>query len=166
MVRSARRALRRCGALRGSRVLSSIQSTRAKGLLPYSITFAESRFHTVIRWSLSTRAACPRFSLTRPSCRSPWPKVRKQMDDSICWLSAKELLKAYDRGNLSPLEVCAALSARVEQLDSAIRAFTAVSLSQALRDAKACTEELAHGFRRGPLHGVPVAIKELFDVEG
>jgi Asp-tRNA(Asn)/Glu-tRNA(Gln) amidotransferase A subunit family amidase len=88
------------------------------------------------------------------------------MDDSVCWMSAKELLKAYDCGSLSPLEVCAALSVRVEQLDSAIRAFTALRLSQALRDAKACTEQLAHGFRRGPLHGVPVAIKELFDVEG
>jgi len=88
------------------------------------------------------------------------------MDDSVCWMSAKELLQAYDCGNLSPLEVLAALSARVEQLDSAIRAFTALNVSQALRDAKACTEELAHGFRRGPLHGVPLAIKELFDVEG
>ena len=88
------------------------------------------------------------------------------MDDSLCWMSAKELLAAYEGGDLSPREVCAALSARIEQLDSSIGAFTVLNLDQARREAEACTEELARGFRRGPLHGIPVAIKELFDVEG
>jgi aspartyl-tRNA(Asn)/glutamyl-tRNA(Gln) amidotransferase subunit A len=88
------------------------------------------------------------------------------MDDQICWMGVKELIEHYDKGDLSPLEVYLALSARIEQLDPAIGAFTSLTFDRALRDAKACTEELARGFRRGPLHGVPVAIKELFDVEG
>jgi aspartyl-tRNA(Asn)/glutamyl-tRNA(Gln) amidotransferase subunit A len=88
------------------------------------------------------------------------------MSDSVCWMSAQELREAYDRGALSPREVCVALSTRVKELDSSIGAFSALNLDRALRDAEACTQELARGFRRGPLHGIPVAIKELFDVEG
>ena len=88
------------------------------------------------------------------------------MNDSICWMGVKELQAAYSSGDLSPREVCTALFARIEQLNSSLGAFTTLTFDRALRDADACTEELSRGVRRGPLHGIPVAIKELFDVEG
>jgi aspartyl-tRNA(Asn)/glutamyl-tRNA(Gln) amidotransferase subunit A len=75
------------------------------------------------------------------------------------------LLSGYDCGEFSPRDVVAELSARIQQVDSSIGAFTVLTLDVALRDADACTEELAHGIRRGSLHGVPIAIKELFDVK-
>jgi aspartyl-tRNA(Asn)/glutamyl-tRNA(Gln) amidotransferase subunit A len=88
------------------------------------------------------------------------------MDDPICWMNVKELIERYNSGELSPREVCQALCTRIRQCDSAIGAFTTLTFEEALRDAHGYTEELARGVRRGPLHGVPVAVKELFDVEG
>lgn len=83
------------------------------------------------------------------------------MSDSICWLGVRELQRAYDRGDLSPREVLTALAARIGDIDPLIGAFTTLTLDRAEAEAKVCTEELARGFRRGPLHGIPVAIKEV-----
>jgi len=88
------------------------------------------------------------------------------VSDGLCWLGVKELLTGYGRGDLSPREVLGALVARIEQLDSSLGAFTELTLERAARTADTCTEALTRGVVRGPLHGIPVAIKELFDVEG
>jgi len=87
------------------------------------------------------------------------------VSDSICWMGVRELQGAYDRSDLSPREALAALAGRIEDINPQIGAFTTLTLDRAEADARACTEELARGFRRGPLHGIPIAIKELFDVK-
>ena len=56
--------------------------------------------------------------------------------------------------------------ARIRTRDSAVRAFTHVAWDQALADARARDEEAATGRARGPLHGIPVAIKDIFDTRG
>lgn len=58
------------------------------------------------------------------------------------------------------------LLGRIETIDPRVGAFRQVIAEEALTVARAQTEELANGQRRGPLHGVPVAVKELFDVAG
>ena len=81
-------------------------------------------------------------------------------------LSVTELTDAYKHGNVSPLEVIDTSLRRIERLDPAIGAFREVLAERAIAEARARTDELARGKWRGSLHGVPVGIKELFDVEG
>ena len=81
-------------------------------------------------------------------------------------LSVTELTDAYKHGKVSPLEVIEMSLRRIERLDPAIGGFREVFHERAINEARERSDELARGEWAGPLHGVPVAIKELFDVEG
>ncbi|MCE2529572.1 MAG: amidase [Acidimicrobiia bacterium] len=80
--------------------------------------------------------------------------------------SATQLTDAYRTGKTSPREVVESSLRRIELLDASIGAFREVFHERAAEEARQRSEELARGDWAGPLHGVPVAIKELFDVEG
>lgn len=80
--------------------------------------------------------------------------------------SVTQLIDAYRRGEISPLEVVESSIQRIERLDPVIGAFREVFHERAVDEARQRSDELARGEWAGPLHGVPVAIKELFDVEG
>ena len=81
-------------------------------------------------------------------------------------LTATDLRASYEKRAVSPTEVVDALLARIDRLDPDIGAFRQVIAEEATAEAKTQTEELANQRTRGPLHGVPIAIKELFDVAG
>ena len=81
-------------------------------------------------------------------------------------LSVTELTDAYKHGKVSPLEVIEMSLRRIERLDPAIGGFREVFHERAINEARERSDELARGEWAGPLHGVAVAIKELFDVEG
>ena len=81
-------------------------------------------------------------------------------------LTVEGLQSSYRSGAASPVEVVEALSVRIERLDPDIGAFTTLTLERAADEARVLTDELAAGAPRGPLHGIPVGIKELFDVGG
>jgi aspartyl-tRNA(Asn)/glutamyl-tRNA(Gln) amidotransferase subunit A len=55
---------------------------------------------------------------------------------------------------------------RIEADNPKLNAFITVTADQALRQAREADQELAAGTDRGPLHGVPISIKDLFDVRG
>ncbi|MDE0170696.1 MAG: amidase [bacterium] len=80
--------------------------------------------------------------------------------------SASQLIDAYRSGEVSPLEVVESSLRRIERLDPNIGAFREVLHERAIDEARYRTDQLVRGEWAGPLHGVPVAIKELFDVEG
>lgn len=80
--------------------------------------------------------------------------------------SAGELTSAYTAGAASPIEAVASVIARIEANDDPVGAFTVTTFERALAEARARTDELVRGERRGSLHGVPVAVKELYDVAG
>ena len=81
-------------------------------------------------------------------------------------LAVDDLRRGYGRKEYSPLEVVDELLARIERLDPELGAFRQVLAESARWEAARMTEESAGGRLRGPLHGIPVAIKELIDVEG
>ena len=81
-------------------------------------------------------------------------------------LSVTELTDAYKHGKVSPLEVIEMSLRRIERLDPAIGGFREVFHERAINEARERSDKLARGEWAGPLHGIPVAIKELFDVEG
>ncbi|MFN8591925.1 MAG: amidase [Thermomicrobiales bacterium] len=70
------------------------------------------------------------------------------------------------RGDLSPVEVTAAVLDRVAALEPALNAFVTVLAEEALAEAGRAEKEIAAGDYRGPLHGVPVSIKDLFFTAG
>jgi aspartyl-tRNA(Asn)/glutamyl-tRNA(Gln) amidotransferase subunit A len=67
---------------------------------------------------------------------------------------------------LSPVELTRACLARIERLNPSLNAFITVTAEAALAQARAAEEEIGRGDWRGPLHGVPIALKDLVDVEG
>ena len=69
-------------------------------------------------------------------------------------------------GALSPVELAEALLARIEALEPGLRAFVRVTPERALEDARRAEAEIARGDWRGPLHGVPIALKDLVDTAG
>ncbi|HJM51684.1 MAG TPA: amidase [Alphaproteobacteria bacterium] len=67
---------------------------------------------------------------------------------------------------ISPLEVTTTYLERIERLDPQLNAFISVHAEAALAAARQAEAEIAAGHYRGPLHGVPLAVKDLFQVAG
>ncbi len=83
------------------------------------------------------------------------------MSDELAWLGIAELGPRLARRELSPVELCRALLARCERLEPRLNAFVTLSPERILAEAAAAEAELRAGRRRGPLHGVPIAVKDL-----
>jgi aspartyl-tRNA(Asn)/glutamyl-tRNA(Gln) amidotransferase subunit A len=69
-------------------------------------------------------------------------------------------------GSLRAVDLVDTALAAIEALDSRTNAFTTVHVDQARADARTADRELARGIDRGPLHGIPISIKDLIDVAG
>jgi aspartyl-tRNA(Asn)/glutamyl-tRNA(Gln) amidotransferase subunit A len=76
---------------------------------------------------------------------------------------ASELVRRRD---VSSVELTEACLARIERHDRAINAFITVTREQAMAAARAADEEIRRGRRRGPLHGIPIALKDNIDTAG
>jgi aspartyl-tRNA(Asn)/glutamyl-tRNA(Gln) amidotransferase subunit A len=87
-------------------------------------------------------------------------------DPALPFRTITELAAGIRRGELSPVALAETLLARVEALDPALHAFVAVSRSRALAEAGAAELALRGGQDLGPLHGIPYAVKDLYDVRG
>jgi aspartyl-tRNA(Asn)/glutamyl-tRNA(Gln) amidotransferase subunit A len=77
--------------------------------------------------------------------------------------NASELIRAK---KLSSVELTRACLARVEKFQPVLNAFITVTGEQALERARVMDAELARGKRRGPFHGVPIALKDNIDTAG
>jgi len=66
----------------------------------------------------------------------------------------------------SSVELTRACIGRIEQLDGELVAFISKTLDRALAEAGRADAELAAGTDRGLLHGIPVALKDLYDDQG
>jgi aspartyl-tRNA(Asn)/glutamyl-tRNA(Gln) amidotransferase subunit A len=67
---------------------------------------------------------------------------------------------------LSPVELIESVLVRIEATESSISAFAHVTANQARKSALAAENEIAAGRYRGPLHGLPLAVKDLYDTAG
>ncbi len=82
------------------------------------------------------------------------------------WLTAGEIGSAYAARRLSPVELVRALLDRIAVVDGRINAFIKIDAETALVAARKAEQEIFSGRIRGPLHGVPVGIKDIIDVAG
>ncbi len=69
-------------------------------------------------------------------------------------------------GDLSPLELTDAYLARIERLERQVNAYVIVTADRAREQARRLTEELQRGQLRGPLHGIPLGLKDNIDTAG
>lgn len=86
-------------------------------------------------------------------------------EETIVQLSATEMAAKIRDGTLSPVEVMQCHLARVERLNPAINAIVAVNES-AMEEARAAERAVREGAALGPLHGLPVTVKDCIDVAG
>ena len=88
------------------------------------------------------------------------------MDDTLAFAPIAELANLIRRGELSPLELTELYLERIEQYDPALNAYLAVTAECARAQARAAEAQIASGTYLGPLHGIPLAFKDLVDVAG
>ena len=82
------------------------------------------------------------------------------------WATVAELSHAFGTRTLSPVDAVEALLERIRRRDPALHAFIAVYAAEARLAAEGADRAIRSGHRVGPLHGVPIALKDLVDLEG
>jgi aspartyl-tRNA(Asn)/glutamyl-tRNA(Gln) amidotransferase subunit A len=87
-------------------------------------------------------------------------------DDELCYLTIAEAARLIRTRAIAPVDLVEALLARIASHDGRVRAFLHVAGDQALAQAREAERAPAGGEDRGPLHGVPIAIKDIVDVAG
>lgn len=88
-----------------------------------------------------------------------------QQEVDVVELTAEQLAEGYAEGRYTVTEVTRAFLDRIERYEDRYNAFISMN-PDALADAAALDAELAAGASRGPLHGVPVVIKDNIDIAG
>src|SRR5262245_22813758 len=79
-------------------------------------------------------------------------------------LTIHEAAEAIRTRKLTPVELLNQCLARIDQLESKVRAWVFVASDEAREQAEALTEEIEQGQYRAPLHGIPIGVKDIFDV--
>ncbi len=87
-------------------------------------------------------------------------------DDALHTHTVSRAARLLRERQISPLELTRAYLERIERLDGHYRAYITVTADAALAAAEEATREIARGRWRGPLHGVPIAFKDLFAIRG
>src|SRR5262245_18887844 len=84
----------------------------------------------------------------------------------LCYMSAIELSAAIRTKKVSPVEIINSILTRIEQLNPKLNAFCLVTADAARQAAQAAEQAVMRGESLGPLHGVPVSIKDLIVTKG
>ena len=82
------------------------------------------------------------------------------------YMSAWELSSLIRNREVSPVEVVEACLARIEETEPTLNSFITLMPEQARSAARRAEDEIGRGSYRGPLHGIPVGLKDLFNTAG
>lgn len=92
--------------------------------------------------------------------------MAERLREELCDLPLLTLAKRIRAREISPVEATEQVLQRIAALDGSLNAFITVLREEALADARRAEAEIAAGDYRGPLHGVPLSIKDLFLTKG
>jgi aspartyl-tRNA(Asn)/glutamyl-tRNA(Gln) amidotransferase subunit A len=85
---------------------------------------------------------------------------------SFPFMSILETAAQLRRKLISPVELTKECLAKIDKLNPVLNAFITVTAESALREARAAEQEILEGRWRGPLHGIPIGLKDLVDTAG
>jgi aspartyl-tRNA(Asn)/glutamyl-tRNA(Gln) amidotransferase subunit A len=86
--------------------------------------------------------------------------------DDVCWRTLSALSADLEARRLSSREIVGECLGRIDALDARLHAFVEVYRDEALAAADAADRERGAGRSRGPLHGLPIAVKDLVHIRG
>ena len=86
--------------------------------------------------------------------------------EALCYLSVEELSRQLHSGKLSSVEVTRSILDRIHRMNPRLHAYLTVLDESALQSAAQADAEIRAGKWRGPLHGVPIAVKDLCQTKG
>jgi len=89
-----------------------------------------------------------------------------QTPTDLHYLTVHEASGLLRDKSLSPVELTRAFLERIERLDGTLQSYITVLGESALSDALEAESEIQRGDYKGPLHGIPIALKDLYDTEG
>jgi hypothetical protein len=92
--------------------------------------------------------------------------AKKDATDQLCYLPARVLSQRLRQRELSAVEVLDAYLRRIERLNATLNAVVSADFGQTRQAAAAAERLLARGQSPGPLHGVPMTVKDGYDVAG
>ncbi|HEV8722639.1 MAG TPA: amidase [Candidatus Binatia bacterium] len=84
----------------------------------------------------------------------------------LYYLSIHEAQQLIQRRQLSPVELTRAVLDRIQTVDGKLHAYINLMTDSAMEEARIAEAEVTRGNWRGPMHGIPVAVKDQLDVEG
>jgi aspartyl-tRNA(Asn)/glutamyl-tRNA(Gln) amidotransferase subunit A len=87
-------------------------------------------------------------------------------DQDLCFLSLAQQADLIRTRSASPVEVVESVLQQIDRVDPKLNSYITVMRDSALADARRAEEEIGRGAYRGSLHGIPVALKDLFYTEG
>src|SRR5882762_3005914 len=82
------------------------------------------------------------------------------------YLTIAEAARLIEKRELSPVELVDSRLARIKKLDGQLHSFIRVLADQARADARAAETEIKAGKYRGPLHGIPIGLKDIYETAG
>lgn len=86
--------------------------------------------------------------------------------DELHYLTIADAAALLRKKKISPVELTKAALQRLETLNPRLNAFITITAERALREARAAEREIARGKYRGPLHGIPITLKDNICTEG
>ena len=84
----------------------------------------------------------------------------------LCYMSAGELSRLVESREVSPVEIVEAHLARIDATEPVLNSFITLLPEEARSAARRAEREIQAGAYRGPLHGIPVALKDLYNTAG
>ncbi len=84
----------------------------------------------------------------------------------LALLDLAEASRGVRDRSVSPVELTRACLKRIERYNARLNAFITITADRAMAEGRAAEEEIAHGHWRGPLHGIPIALKDNIDTAG
>src|SRR4051794_4399463 len=98
----------------------------------------------------------------------PLPILAKEilMPEELHYLTITEMAALIAGRKLSPVELTQSLLARIECLDRQLNAYLTVTGDKAMAQARQAEQEIARGAYRGPLHGIPFGLKDIYATAG
>src|SRR5689334_18727694 len=113
----------------------------------------------------ATRRGFLRLGLTTAGS-SATKKLSAPVPTDLAWVALEDAASLLRRKAVSPVELTRCCLERIERLNPVLNAFITVTADAAMAEAREAEAEIQRGDWRGPLHGVPLALKDLFDTAG